>query len=222
MDDVWTGKTDPVARRKRQNRLNQRAYSGFKVPILMDYWSSLSGSFIHPVDSSIPHHKDMEILYVFSYLIGSFFSMCMTSLSVDGFTNFSEARHELTSTTIGKRKLLELEAKGDAVTIYTNSQPARFRYQLVDFGQLGFARPPSSLPRTRPMMPYASPDRPAMIFPLPADHLLTLIQYNVLRAMVTNMTIVPMVQRIPIECRAVLSVAPSRSIFHSGDQKSLT
>lgn len=122
----------------------------------------------------------------------------------------------LTLVMIGKRKLLELEleleAKDGAVVIYTNHQPAKFRYQLVDTGQLGFSQPPSYLSRTLPVMPYAPSNQPAMIFPLPADHLLTIIQYNVLRAIVTNMAIVPIVHLIPMECRAVLNVAPSAFI----------
>ena len=106
-----------------------------------------------------------------------------------------------------RRKLLELESNNSLV-LYSN-QPVSFRYQLIDNGLLGFDRPPPSLARTAPMMPYATSSRPAIVFPLPLDHLLTLVQYNVLRAIVTNMSIVPVVQLIPVECRAVLNIPPS-------------
>ena len=57
-----------------------------------------------------------------------------------------------------------------------------------------------------PLLPYAKdsiPDRPTptIIFPLSADHcLITLVQYNVLRAMLFNMSILSLLDSLPMEC----------------------
>ncbi|KAI2632158.1 hypothetical protein GGR54DRAFT_634926 [Hypoxylon sp. NC1633] len=67
---------------------------------------------------------------------------------------------------------------------------------------------------------------PKFVFPLSPDHrLLVLIQYNVLRAMMTNMSILSILHRIPLECGAALSVkdlpSPPDSIPPSLESTSL-
>lgn len=64
-----------------------------------------------------------------------------------------------------------------------------------------------------PMIPYLNSDNrpseidPKFTFPLSADHrLLMLVQYNVLRACLTNMFILSILGRIPLECGAALSI----------------
>lgn len=65
----------------------------------------------------------------------------------------------------------------------------------------------------RPLIPYLDPFNPrppnTLIFPLPADHLLTLVQYNVLRATLTNMTILSILHYMPAECGGALACVPS-------------
>jgi hypothetical protein len=58
-----------------------------------------------------------------------------------------------------------------------------------------------------PLIPYLSPAHPSpptvITFPLSPDHyLLTLMQYNVLRATMTNLSIISLLDNLPIECRA--------------------
>jgi hypothetical protein len=42
-----------------------------------------------------------------------------------------------------------------------------------------------------------------LIFPLPVDHLLTLVHYNVLRATLTNMSLLSLLHLLPSQCNAV-------------------
>jgi hypothetical protein len=73
----------------------------------------------------------------------------------------------------------------------------------------------------RPLIPYIDPECPNLssraiglshwriIFPLSPDHhLLTLCQYNVLRATLTNLSILSLLDSIPIECSAARSLIP--------------
>ena len=72
------------------------------------------------------------------------------------------------------------------------------------------SRPDGSLTRP-PLIPYFSPTSPFLIpgpitFPLTADHLITLIQYNVLRAIFTNIWILSLGENLPTECGNVLAL----------------
>ncbi|RYC62546.1 hypothetical protein CHU98_g3650 [Xylaria longipes] len=64
--------------------------------------------------------------------------------------------------------------------------------------------------RFPPVFPYAAKDHdwskaPTVCFPLSPDHrLLVLIQFNVFRGMLTNMAILSLIDRVPIECGMVL------------------
>ncbi len=63
-----------------------------------------------------------------------------------------------------------------------------------------------------PVIPYIDGSRPVrpFSFPLSPDHqLITLIQYNLLRGMLTNMAIVSILDTIPAECGAVFTIPPS-------------
>ncbi len=64
-----------------------------------------------------------------------------------------------------------------------------------------------------PLLPYASfsttgqPSPLSMSFPLSADHcLITLVQYNVVRAMLFNMSILSMMDRLPLGCGRSLRI----------------
>ncbi|KAF2111391.1 hypothetical protein BDV96DRAFT_649952 [Lophiotrema nucula] len=72
------------------------------------------------------------------------------------------------------------------------------------------------VPKTNPLIPpvitYISPSTPpssapAFVFPLSPDHyLLTLVQYNVLRAVITNLQLCSLLSHLPSECRAALNI----------------
>ncbi|KAG9232269.1 hypothetical protein BJ875DRAFT_544695 [Amylocarpus encephaloides] len=65
-----------------------------------------------------------------------------------------------------------------------------------------------------PLIPYANPNSPPpptleLIFPLTPDHLITLTQYNVLRASMTNLRLLGALHTVPRECVLALSVVPA-------------
>lgn len=67
-----------------------------------------------------------------------------------------------------------------------------------------------SKPGSSPLLSYrtaATPRKP-ILFPLSSDHLIVLTQYNALRAFLTNLTILQLLDTIPIECSMALDVAP--------------
>ncbi|KAF8860431.1 hypothetical protein BDZ45DRAFT_800797 [Acephala macrosclerotiorum] len=140
-EDNWTGLTDAAARRKRQNRLNVRAFlTGLRRP------------------------------------------------------------HKYPKHTRNPTSLLDRRPTNHL------SHP-RLPYQN---------RPQD--PRT-PLLPYfptssnakITTEIPRIIFPLSSDHLITLIQFNVLRATLTNLHLLSLLQTIPYECSLALSIAPSSS-----------
>jgi hypothetical protein len=65
-----------------------------------------------------------------------------------------------------------------------------------------------------PVLPYLSPTTinsrlSPIMFPISPDHyLITLVQYNVLRATLANLAILSLMDKIPLECRAALSIPP--------------
>lgn len=76
------------------------------------------------------------------------------------------------------------------------------------------------IPPLLPYTTYATPDEPPpqIIFPISADHcLITLVQYNVIRAMIFNMAILSLLGHLPHGCTSTfnvpsLGVVPARSI----------
>ncbi|KAE8454215.1 hypothetical protein EG329_005140 [Mollisiaceae sp. DMI_Dod_QoI] len=80
----------------------------------------------------------------------------------------------------------------------------------------------SLMPTTRtnplaPLIPYLplSPNQPfpvpapRIIFPLSSDHLITLIQFNVLRATLVNFRLLSLLHTLPYECSLALNIIPS-------------
>src|SRR6266498_5450005 len=101
---------------------------------------------------------------------------------------------------LGRRKALEAQSGGSSYP----SQPSGA--YTITWSQATDLTPahqtsPSQSSKTSPIIPYLSyPDQIPNIFPLPLDHLITLVQYNVLRATLTNMSIMSLLQCIPVEC----------------------
>ncbi len=75
---------------------------------------------------------------------------------------------------------------------------------------------PHTNPKT-PIIPYlsTSPNQwfptsaQSIIFPLSPDHLITLVQFNVLRATLTNLRLLSLLHFIPHECSLALNITPS-------------
>ncbi|KAF2837992.1 hypothetical protein M501DRAFT_936910 [Patellaria atrata CBS 101060] len=64
-----------------------------------------------------------------------------------------------------------------------------------------------------PLIPYISASGSAphsftnqFYFPLSSDHLITIIQFNVLRGILTNMTILNLLSTLPLECGGALNL----------------
>jgi hypothetical protein len=69
----------------------------------------------------------------------------------------------------------------------------------------------TTMPVRPPIIPYLTPNSPSSIpgpitFPLTPDHLITLIQFNVLRATLTNMAILSILHTVPLECGNVFAI----------------
>lgn len=151
---------DSAARRKRQNRLNQRAYS-----------ESCN---------------------------------CLGYVSIIKIKRF-----------LGRRK-----AQGQAIQSQPSNLPCTWEYQLVllptnqpiQSSSLSLIPTHSSLPPTRPpLIPYLTAHSHSLLpgpitFPLTPDHLITLVQFNVLRATLTNMSILSLLQNLPLECGNALAI----------------
>ncbi|KAF2188809.1 hypothetical protein K469DRAFT_564218, partial [Zopfia rhizophila CBS 207.26] len=72
------------------------------------------------------------------------------------------------------------------------------------------AKPSLLIPPVIAYLPPNSPptSAPAFKFPLSPDYyLITLIQYNVLRAILTNLSIVSLLHTVPSQCRAALNIS---------------
>jgi hypothetical protein len=68
-----------------------------------------------------------------------------------------------------------------------------------------------------PLIPYVTPNNPrvsaptaqfSFAFPISLDHLLTLVQYNVLRAILANMNLLQLMSETPTECGNFIYVEP--------------
>lgn len=67
LDDDWTGVTTKVERRKRQNRLNQRAYSE-QIPAELALTNPLSYAFM-PIQLSLPLIAPPRVMLFFVSII---------------------------------------------------------------------------------------------------------------------------------------------------------
>lgn len=100
----------------------------------------------------------------------------------------------------------ELNARSQSFCTRQILHPSRPRPSLLDEG----ISPEDRKRHFPPVFPYLSRNHdgtnlPAIFFPLSADHkLLVLVQLNVLRGMMSNMAMLRLIDRLPIECGMVL------------------
>ncbi|KAF7956018.1 hypothetical protein EAE96_004939 [Botrytis aclada] len=118
-----------------------------------------------------------------------------------GTTNTKERRKRQNRLNIRRfRRRKALEAKSTSKDQFVIWKPHSQSSSLTQ-NSLSIAKPlEQQLATTR-----QAPEAPDLIFPLPLDHLLTLIQYNVLRACMTNLSILNLLHTTPTECRNILS-----------------
>ncbi|KAI1375967.1 hypothetical protein F4677DRAFT_445683 [Hypoxylon crocopeplum] len=201
-DDNWTGLSDATERRKRQNRLHQRAWRRKKAA---QHTSSDQHLLKEPaneprrsvnrsrpdVDGS-PTREVVELLTVHPYIPSHF-------------------HRKLKPFSYWERLEAQLRLLGSAGRESEHSYPSLSKDSSLTYDTISNPRHHTRI--IPPMIPYLNGnDRPGptisnVTFPLSADHrLLVLIQYNVLRALMTNMSILSILSRIPLECGAALNI----------------
>jgi Domain of unknown function (DUF3425) len=78
---------------------------------------------------------------------------------------------------------------------------------------------PSIVPQLPPTGDHASSLPTGIIFPLSSDHLITLIQYNVLRACIANLQLLSLLDTIPVqECSSAFRISPAAELSSNGQQ----
>lgn len=178
--DDWTGFTNPATRRKIQNRLHQRA------------WRRRKATQAFPT-INVQHEPER---YIHRQLdIDQSMADCDLQLSTDSqlvllpkkpyvspYSTSPKHSQTQSDTSITHKVLKTFHGQQKIV-------PPLLQYQTTTT--------PSAPPHT-------------LRFPLPVDHhLITLVQYNVLRGSITNMAILNILHQIPTECSSALSLPPS-------------
>ncbi|KAI8964702.1 hypothetical protein F5Y11DRAFT_67850 [Daldinia sp. FL1419] len=206
-DDNWTGLTSAAERRKRQNRLHQRAWRRKKAAQQAIGEQHQSGD--EYASRGLETHGQAKLS-----------KPDVDNPLANEVMNLLKADPRVPSHLYTKLRPFAYWEEFHAQLNATNAMhgiPDRPCYNLNHRqGLVHGARDNLSSPGRQaipPIIPYldnrsrAGATIPDFSFPISADHrLLVLIQYNVLRAFITNMSILSVLERMPLECGAALNI----------------
>ncbi|ORX95205.1 hypothetical protein BCR34DRAFT_608021 [Clohesyomyces aquaticus] len=197
--DDWTGKTDAKERRKLQNRLHQRAWRRRKAAqhiATSASWESTRSDHAQP--SAFDNVEEAFARAVSAFIPADIFSQ-------PGTLSRPKSPYTAVPSSIPPRDLLPSIHDLMSINLITNATPLPTLDKPEDHNKLPLLIPP--------VIAYLLPgisiaEIPPFRFPLSPDHyLITLIQYNVLRATVTLHAVVHIMHTIPPECRAALNMS---------------